>query len=109
MKYYGDIPASDRKLINELIALEKWFDEGALPIPEILAAKGFTAMSHDYYEMYLDEEGERLLNRAEKCYPGYFKHTIQVHMDKCPDFNSLIAAMKKNEALEVMKSLGFKS
>lgn len=108
MKYYGDIPESDKKLIQELVTLESWFNEGNIPIPPLTAAKGFVAMSHDYYEMYLDEEGERLLNRAETCYSGYFKGPIQEHMSKCSDFNSLIKNMIKGDALKTMESLGFK-
>lgn len=109
MKFAGDIPQKDRELIEELETLEAWFRDNGAGVPPLTAAKGMTCMAHDWYTLYLEEEGERLLKEAEKLYPGYFEYPIYIHMEKDKDFNNLVNSLKKIPlGLDMMVSLGFK-
>lgn len=107
MKSYGDIPIEHRNLVEELETLERWFNVEGGGVPPILAAKGMVAMSADYYSMEMEEEGDRLLNNAEKYYPGYFKGPIYTHMNKDNEFGHLVYILMKSEGLKTMHSLGF--
>lgn len=108
MKYFGDISEKDRLLIKELTKLENWFDEYQSDIRPILASKGLLCLAHDYYDIYMEEEGERLIMRAEAISPGYFKGTIYRHIEEDASFAKLIDQMRGMMALDVMISLGFK-
>jgi hypothetical protein len=107
MKYYGDIPEEHRKLIVELEALENWFNRHSSEIPPLSVAKGFVCIAHDYYFIYLEEEGERFLKLAEKRCPGYFTGPILIHIEKDKDFATLVENLKKVQAIDLMNSLGF--
>jgi hypothetical protein len=107
-KYGGDFPKEHLDLIKELEELELWFDEQGSTVPTVMASKGFTCMAFDYYKMYLDEEGERLLKRADAAYPGYFKLAIHTHVVKDYDFAILVAELIRTPAIDSMHSLGFK-
>ena len=93
MIYAGDFSEADKKLIEELKILEKWFVEHGQDLPIQLIAKGFTAMSHDFYALDLEEEGDRLLDIAHKHYPDYFKGPIYGHMANDKDYTALLANM----------------
>jgi hypothetical protein len=108
MKYYGDIPKEHQELVKELERLENWFTEHDTTIHPLMAAKGLTCMAHDYYAINMEENGEDLLNRANKYYPGYFKNEIFVHLNKDPEYLMLVVNLINTEARDTMISLGFK-
>lgn len=107
MKTYGDIPAHDRDLILQLEALETWFYEHGKELPSLSIAKGFSCIAHDYYSIFMDEEGERLLKFADKRCPGYFETAIHYHVAKDKEFAILVENLKKTSALKLMESLGY--
>jgi len=107
MNFYGDIPQNHLELLQELKNLEVWFNEHGEYVSPVAASKGFVCMAHDYYGMDMEEEGERLLYRAETCYPGYFNGPIQDQRSQDRDFDYLVANLSKTMALELMQSLGF--
>ena len=107
MRAYGDIPADHLNLIEELQNLEYWFNIHGDEISQLSSAKGFVSMAHDWYMMEIEEEGERLLKRAEKECPGYFKGPIFVHIAKDEDFAMLVAGLAHTMALGYMVALGF--
>lgn len=108
MKYYGDVPADHLELAKELETLEIWFLEHGERIPLLSAAKGYVCMACDYYSIYFDEEGDRLLKAADKICPGYFKAPILAQMAKDALFTHLIEQIKASEVgMETMVSLGF--
>ena len=108
MKAYGDIPAEHLNLIDELIDLERWFDENGDLVSSEIAAKGFVAMAHDYYHLEIEEEGDRLLTRTEKVFPGYFKTAIHDHIKKDKDFRYLVENLVVSLGIDLMKKYGFK-
>jgi len=107
MRTFGDIPENHVILLKELIRLEEWFYEFADTIPLLSVGKGLTCIAHDYYAVFMEEEGERLLRLANVYCPGYFKGPILVHIEKDKDFARLINSLRKTEVLDVMISMGF--
>ena len=108
MKYFGDIPIEHLELLKELQGLEALVDLHLNDFPLLALAKGFTSIAHDHYTMDMEEEGDRLIHRAEKSYPGYFKDPIHVHMEKDPLFGILVGRLKDTLGYDLIKSLGFK-
>ena len=106
-KYHGDIPPKHLETLRDLEMLENWFDVNGRTISEVSAAKGMTCLAHDYYGIYFDEEGERILLRAEKICPGYFKAEIHKHIEKDPEFAKLVKQLKDTLALEMLVTLGY--
>lgn len=107
IRYYGDIPQRDLDLVKELKEQEIWFNINGSTIAPLLAAKAFVCLAHDYYSVYFDEEGERLLRLADKHYSGYFSDAIYTHMVKDYEFAHLIKNLQRSLGLLVMVSLGF--
>ncbi len=95
--------------MNELEVLEDWFKEHGGGLPSLTAAKGFTAMAHDWFDMDCDEKGEHLLETAELLYPGYFEGPIKEHVKKDLDFSKLVSHMTTMPfAFKALKYYGFK-
>ena len=107
MKFYGDIPIEHLNAIEELQSLEDWFNKHGSELPSLSVAKGFVAMSLDYFTMEIEEEGERLLRIAEKQCPGYFMGPIYVHIEKDKDFSKAVMLLRQSLAIDTMKELGF--
>lgn len=108
MKYYGDMPAEHVDLVKQLQALEDWFTKQGEGIPALSASKGFVAMAHDYYTLYMEEEGDRLIDMAEDSYPGYFEGSIHYHMDKDSDYKKLVKALESSLGFGLMLSYGYR-
>ena len=107
MKTYGDIPQKDRELIKELEDLELWFDEHKYSVDSEKAAKGFTCLAHDYYGLYMEEEGNRLIRRAEHISPNYFRSRIYEQTKRDRAFNDLVERLTLSHAMDLMKEFGF--
>ena len=107
MKYFGDIPAKHLELLRELLSLEELVNDKLKDFSSLALAKGFVSISHDYYNMDMEEEGDRLIQRAENCHGGYFKKPIHIHMEKDPLFNILVHRLKDTLGYDLIKSLGF--
>jgi hypothetical protein len=107
LRYYGDIPEPHREILKELEMLESWFSKNGKRINPPQAAKGFVCMAHDYYHIYFDEEGERLLNVVESIVPGYFREMVWEHIESDLDFAHLVGQLVDTSGLFVMTSLGF--
>lgn len=107
MKFYGDIPQHHKELVKELQELEEQLNY-YLPIGDLCDyAKGMTCLASDYASMDMEEESIRLINIAEKAYPGYFKKKIYDHAKEDRDYLTLILSIKNPIALEHMRNLGF--
>lgn len=107
MRSYGDIPEIHLELLEELVALEKWFNESGTDLPIMSIAKGLVCIGHDYYVMEMEEEGDRLFVLADRYCPGYFKGPVYSHAAKDIVFASLIKSLKPTLAYNLMLSLGF--
>ena len=97
MNIFGDVPESDKKLAIKLTEYEKEVDEEK-EFPNEKRAQSYVCLAHDWYQMGMDEEGSRLLLKAEDTYPGYFKTKIDKHAKENPDF----ALIVRNLRVELM-------
>lgn len=64
-------------------------------------------MSYDYFSMFMDEEGIRLLAQAEKCHKGYFKGPIYEHASNDGAYDFLVESLKNTTGMKLMVAFGF--
>lgn len=108
MRPVGDFSIQHLVLIDELIDMEVAFEENK-NVPKEDLAMAYTSLSHDYFTyLFCEEEGERLIKKAERSYPGYFKKKIHDHIKINSDFDMLVHNLKLSLALPIMEELGFK-
>lgn len=92
MKLYGDVPEEHKELAIALTQTEKVFDL-SMDTDRSKLAKGYVCLSHDWYHIGMEEEGLRLLSKAEQVYPGYFKTMIAKHCYEDADFEFIVRNM----------------
>lgn len=107
MKYFGDIPKEHLELVGNLETLEKYLHDHKKELTSLNYAKGLVCLACDYYSIYFDEEGERLLVLTEKSHPGYFRDPLLDHAKEDFDYSYLISLMMSTPAVDVMRSFGF--
>jgi len=78
MKLIGDVPEHHRILAASLEDAEREADNDTL-MPDELKAQICVCLAHDWFDISVEEEGSRLLAKAEAYCPGYFKHKILEH------------------------------
>lgn len=93
MKLHGDVSDDDKELAIKLIAYEKQLDSEE-DFPAEKKAQSFVCLAHDWYELGMEEEGGRLLLRAQEVYPSYFKTKIEQHIRENKDFALLVRNMR---------------
>lgn len=89
MKNPGDMPDEHRSLATALLVQEAIVSQDRSLTKEE-KAQGFTCLAHDWYDIDLEEEGNRLLLKAEALCPGYFKTTINQQTQADADFAFLV-------------------
>lgn len=89
-KMYGDVPEGNKKLADALVKAELEMDD---TISAPYKAQAFFCLAHDWYEMGMEEEGHRLLEKAEEACPGYFKTHLQNHCKENPNLALLTERM----------------
>lgn len=101
MKMNGDVPQEDRDLAEELIKMEEWFD-AITTISTEIKAKSYVCFAHDWYVMGMDEEGHRLILKAEAVHPGYSKDLMKSDMETDPQYDFIV----KNIAKQLILLIG---
>lgn len=99
MKLAGDVSKEDRELAEQLDLFEQ--DIGNDTYPNERKAQLYACLAHDWYQMGMEEEGNRLLLKAEKVFPGYFKDTVIKHQLEDDTFDLII----KNITSELARML----
>ena len=94
MKLYGDIPEADKVLIREMEELELVVDTNT-NMDNLIKSKLYVCLAHDYMDLHIEEEMERLLNKAESATPGYFKEKAVKHAETDPKFAWLVTNLQK--------------
>lgn len=89
MKLSGDVSQKDKDIANELEQFEKIVDSDIVCPVERLA-QIYVCLAHDWYKLSCEEEGNRLLLKAEKICPGYFKSTVIEHQKEDKDFDIVV-------------------
>lgn len=92
MNFAGDVPEAFRELAAELVETEKEIDE--LPnMPAHVKAKSYTLLAHDWYAMDLEEQGHKLLLKADGVYPNYFSGRIADHIIEDERYGVLVSRL----------------
>lgn len=93
MRLIGDVPEEFRELAAGLEDAERFYNSHSLQIPIVNLAKGFVCMAHDWYKMGCEEEGNRLLLKAEAVCPGYFQNVMINQTLEDKDFDYLVKGL----------------
>lgn len=97
MKLLGDVPPEKQELAYKLTETERQINEKA-GIPLDRKAQMYVCLAHDWYQVDMEEEGNRLLAKAESVYPGYFRDVMIKHTVESKDFDKLV----KNLSIELV-------
>lgn len=89
MKFGGDVPVGDRKISKQLVEFEKEVDNDD-SYPNEKRAQLYVCMAHDWYDLNMEEDGDRLLLKAEAICPNYFRDHITPQMIENEKFEILI-------------------
>lgn len=92
MKLLGDVSEEDKKLAQELTDHEKWLDSDKTFSAE-KKAQTVVCLAHDWFQLGMEEEGGRLLAKAEELSPGYFRKKLHKHAAESKDFDLLVKSM----------------
>ena len=76
------------------------------PLPPERKAQIFTCLAHDWYQMDMEEEGARLLLKADKVYPGYFKGLVIEHTLESEGFDTVIRNLTLELAYMMLSRIG---
>jgi hypothetical protein len=99
MKLLGDVPEEHKKLALDLEEAEQYWDSKVGPslMPEELLAKAYTCLAHDWYQIGSEDDGQRLLEKAEAVCPGYFREVMLRQAEDDDSFDLLV----KNLSVEL--------
>jgi len=75
-------------------------------LPAGRKAQIFTCLAHDWYQMDMEEEGARLLNKAEKTFPGYFRGLVIEHSLESDGFDMVVKNLTLELAYMLLSRLG---
>lgn len=92
MQLNGDVPEDHKILAKNLEELEKSLDS-LDKIENPTRAKALTCLAHDWYTIGMEDEGQRLLRKAEDACPGYFETVLVQQAQEDEDFNTVIQSL----------------
>lgn len=104
-KLYGDVPQKVRDLLVQLDQAISYWDSQLGNVPTPILSKAYTCLAHDYYHIGLEEEGEKLLLRAENLTPGFFKVNVPEECKNDAEFESLIGYLTTMLAGQLLATL----
>ena len=95
MRLAGDLSEEERVLSRELELMELYLDDKSrqksMAIDRI--AKGYVCIAHDWYALYCEEEGHRVLDKSEMVCPGYFKNFVQKHTAEDEFYDNIVKSL----------------
>jgi hypothetical protein len=103
-KLIGDVSEEHKKLAKELEELESILDT-KVELPKSILSKMFVCLAHDWFEISVDEEGHRMIEKAEKTCPGYFNEVIHRHQKEDPRFELICKNLKSELAVLLLTDL----
>lgn len=107
MRVAGDLHKQERDLSQELevmeLILDEKFKQKAMTIDRI--AKGYVCIAHDWYALYCEEEGNRVLDKSEGVCPGYFKNFVQQHMAEDGFYHQIVTSLDNHLTMLMMDNL----
>lgn len=89
MKLSGDVPQAHKELAQALEEAEVSIDLDS-KLPAERKAQIYTCLAFDWFDIAVEEEGSRLLLKANKVFPDYFKTKVKEHMAQDSTFDYLV-------------------
>lgn len=90
---HGDIPKEHLELAEDLLEMEKHFDDNPQLYDTETRARVYVCCAHDYLCMGDDDKASDLLVKADKVCPGYFQNQIKNHTKEDPNFAYLVDSL----------------
>ena len=89
MKLHGDAPKEDQELADKLVKAESDYmnNDG---LSKERKAMFMVCLAHDWFDINMEEEGLRLLDKAETVRPGYFKEVQPKDMKDHANYTILV-------------------
>lgn len=91
MKLNGDVSKEDQELASKLTEAE--IEMILSPLSKEKKAMIFTCLAHDWFDIGMDEEGIRLVAKAEATCPNYFRDVQPSDMKKNEDYAKLVVKL----------------
>ena len=88
MKSAGDLSERQKAEGAELTKFERLVDSD--PYTNDRKAQLYTCLAHDWFMLDMEEEGTRLILKAEEICPGYFTGAVIQHQVENPNFGTVI-------------------
>ena len=108
MKTYGDMPQDHAERLKEMDTLLDFLMLNKEALPHLKFSKSMVCIAHHYFQMDMEEEGEKYLKFAADHSPGYFMAPMFSETKKDELFDHLVHNLTENSfALKVMTDLGF--
>jgi len=101
---HGDVPETHKALVPRLIKAEKEVDD--ISMVSSKKAQVYVCLAYDWFDIGMEEEGNRLLEKAETTHPKYFDVTIIRHMKEDPVFESLVKKIESELRTMALGHLG---
>jgi hypothetical protein len=77
-------------------------------LPNERKAQIYVCLAHDWYQIDMDEEGSRLLLKANRVFPGYFKTLVIQHSIEDENFDLIVKNLTLELAWMLLSRLGDK-
>lgn len=91
MKFAGDLSEAQKAEAEELTKFERLVDGD--PYPNERKAQLYVMVAHDWFMLDMEEEGNRLLLKANTICPGYFTDPMIQHQLENPNFDTIIKGL----------------
>ncbi len=101
---HGDVPEGDREMAKKLQQMEIEMEAHNTLSPQY-TAQSYVCLAHDWYEMGQEEEGHRLLQKAEIACPDYFRKHMKTHTLENPVFELLVSRLFAMLGWQLLDSL----
>ena len=85
----NNISDKDRKMALTLSNYEKLLDDDS-DMPVERRAQCYVCLAHDWYQLKVETEGNRLLKKANDTFPGYFSKLMVQHTVENKDFDRIV-------------------
>ncbi len=96
MSLSNGLSEENQELANKLRIAEGEIDNDT-SVSNGKKAQVYVCLAHDWYQMDMDEEGSRLLLKANEVFPGYFNTLVIQHTIENENFDLVV----KNLTLEL--------
>jgi len=91
LKLSGDVPKEHIELADQLEQMERLIETD--PYSDERKAQIYVYLAHNWYKMGCEEEGNRLLVKADRVFPGYFKETVIKHQLEDETFDYIVKSI----------------